>query len=158
MKRLWLILFVISSVCGQDKKDVLVLKGGSIYQGEYVNIENGEVLFTPEGAFGAQPVKIEKIKTLKLSDGRLLIRNGKPHYNRNEYRTMVGGGDGYLNPTISIRLNQSPYFKNLPTTQYLTIGHGLDERVTYNITYGMLESHLELQNDLVGFHFLLVLG
>ena len=43
MKRLWLILFVISSVCGQDKKDVLVLKGGSIYQGEYVNIEDGEV-------------------------------------------------------------------------------------------------------------------
>ena len=62
MIRLWLILFVISSVCGQDKKDVLVLKGGSIYQGEYVNIEDGEVFFTPEGAFGAQPVKIEKIK------------------------------------------------------------------------------------------------
>ena len=72
-----------------------------------------------------------------------------------KYRTMVGVGDGYLdflnlNPTISIRLNQSPYFKNLPTTQYLTIGHGLDDWETYNITYGMLESHLELQNDLAG--------
>ena len=60
---------------------------------------------------------------------------------------MVGGGDGYLNPTISIRLNQSPYFKNLPTTQYLTIGHGLDDDgdKSHNITYGMLESHLETQ-------------
>ena len=69
-----------------------------------------------------------------------------------KYRTMVSGGDGYLNPTISIRLNQSPYFKNLPTTQYLTIGHGLDYdgEKSHNITYGMLESHLELQNDLVG--------
>ena len=63
---------------------------------------------------------------------------------------MVGVGEYNLNPTISIRLNQSPYFKNLPTTQYLTIGHGLDDWETYNITYGMLESHLELQNDLAG--------
>ena len=65
---------------------------------------------------------------------------------------MVGVGEYNLNPTISIRLNQSPYFKNLPTTQYLTIGHGLDDdgEKSHNITYGMLESHLELQNDLAG--------
>ena len=59
---------------------------------------------------------------------------------------MVGVGEYNLNPTISIRLNQLPYFKNLPTTQYLTIGHGLDDWETYNITYGMLESHLEFSD------------
>ena len=77
IKRLWLILFVISSVCGQEKQDVLRLKDGSTYKGEYVTIDSGKVLFKPEGAYGAQPVKIKKIKTLELSDGRLLIRNGR---------------------------------------------------------------------------------
>ena len=77
MIRLWLILFVISSVCGQEKKDVLVLKGGSIYQGEYVKIEAGNVFFKPEGAFGAQPIEIYKVRKLELSDGLVLIRDGR---------------------------------------------------------------------------------
>ena len=33
---------------GQDKKDIIKLTDGSIYQGEYVKIEAGNVFFKPE--------------------------------------------------------------------------------------------------------------
>ena len=61
---------------GQDKKDIIELTDGSIYQGEYVKIEAGNVFFKPEGAFGAQPIEIYKVRKLELSDGLVLIRDG----------------------------------------------------------------------------------
>ena len=61
---------------GQDKKDIIELTDGSIYQGEYVKIEAGNVFFKPEGAFGTQPIEIYKVVKLELSDGLVLIRYG----------------------------------------------------------------------------------
>ena len=61
---------------GQDKKDIIELTDGSIYQGEYVKIEAGNVFFKPEGAFGAQPIEIYNVRKLELSDGLVLIRDG----------------------------------------------------------------------------------
>ena len=62
---------------GQDKKDIIELTDGSIYQGEYVKIEDGNVYFKPESAFGVQPIEIYKIRKLELSDGLVLIRDGR---------------------------------------------------------------------------------
>ena len=61
---------------GQDKKDIIELTDGSIYQGEYVKIEAGNVFFKPEGAFGAQPIEIYNVIKLELSNGLVLIRDG----------------------------------------------------------------------------------
>ena len=61
---------------GQDKKDIIELTDGSIYQGEYVKIEDGNVYFKPESAFGVQPIEIYKVRKLELSDGLVLIRYG----------------------------------------------------------------------------------
>ena len=61
---------------GQDKKDIIELTDGSIYQGEYVKIEAGNVFFKPEGAFGTQPIEIYNVRKLELSDGLVLIRDG----------------------------------------------------------------------------------
>jgi len=61
---------------GQDKKDIIKLTDGSIYQGEYVKIEAGNVFFKPEGAFGTQPIEIYNVRKLELSDGLVLIRDG----------------------------------------------------------------------------------
>ena len=89
MKRFLPILMLTSLLFGQDKKDIIELTDGSIYQGEYVKIEAGNVFFKPEGAYvGFQPVKINKIKTLELSDGRLLIRDGRKSISRNEYQAL----------------------------------------------------------------------
>ena len=78
MKHLWLILFALplfaqnalilkrelvvnSSVSKQEQQDVLKLKSGGNYKGEYVKIESTDVLFKPEGAYGSQQIKINEI-------------------------------------------------------------------------------------------------
>ena len=76
MKR-FLPLFILTGLFfGQDKKDIIELTDGSIYQGEYVKIEDGNVYFKPESAFGVQPIEIYKVRKLELSDGLVLIRYG----------------------------------------------------------------------------------
>ena len=76
MKRFLPLLILTGLLFGQDKKDIIELTDGSIYQGEYVKIEAGNVFFKPEGAFGTQPIEIYKVVKLELSDGLVLIRYG----------------------------------------------------------------------------------
>ena len=73
MKRFLPLLMFTGLLFGQD---VLILKSGESYKGEYVKIEAGNVFFKPEGAFGTQPIEIYKVVKLELSDGLVLIRYG----------------------------------------------------------------------------------
>ncbi len=88
-------LVVNSPVIGQEKQDVLKLKNGSTYNGEFVKIESGNVLFkikiSYEGAFGPQRVKINEIKMLKLSDGTEIIKSGKIKRKAKETITIQPG-------------------------------------------------------------------
>jgi len=88
-------LVVNSPVIGQEKQDVLKLKNGSTYNGEFVKIESGNVLFkikiSYEGAFGPQRVKINEIKMLKLSDGTEIIKSGRIKRKANETITIQPG-------------------------------------------------------------------
>ncbi len=88
-------LVVNSPVIGQEKQDVLKLKNGSTYNGEFVKIESGNVLFkikiSYEGAFGPQRFKINEIKMLKLSDGTEIIKNGKIKRKAKETITIQPG-------------------------------------------------------------------
>ena len=83
---------------GQDKKDIIELTDWSIYQGEYVKIEAGNVFFKPEGAFGAQPIEIYKVRKLELSDGLVLIRDGRKDLSKvDSYSPKSGSGFGLRN-------------------------------------------------------------
>ena len=84
-------LVVNSPVIGQEKQDVLKLKNGSTYNGEFVKIESGNVLFKPEGAFGSQRIKINEIKMLKLSDGTEIIKIGNIKRKAKETITIQPG-------------------------------------------------------------------
>ena len=76
MKR-FIPLFILTVLLfGQDKKDIIELTDGSIYQGEFVEVKNGNVYFTPEGYFGVQPIEINNVVKLELSNGLVLIRDG----------------------------------------------------------------------------------
>ena len=70
-------LILNSHVIGQEKQDVLKLTNGSTYNGEFIKIESGNVLFKPEGAIGPLRIKINEIKMLKLSNGTEIINWGK---------------------------------------------------------------------------------
>jgi len=84
-------LVVNSPVIGQEKQDVLKLTNGSTYNGEFVKIESGNVLFKPEGAFGPQRIKINEIKMLKLSDGTEIIKIGNIKRKAKETITIQPG-------------------------------------------------------------------
>jgi len=53
--------------------DILILKNGTTYFGEYSKIEEEIVYFKPQNAFAFQPISIKQIQTLKLKDGHFII-------------------------------------------------------------------------------------
>ena len=90
IKHLTLLLF-IGLALGQDnlKKeydfDKLVSKRGTIFLGEFSRIEKSVVYFKPTKALAFQGVPINQIQSLKLKDGKTIIKNG----NVNKIRTVV---------------------------------------------------------------------
>ena len=89
--RIFPILLFIGLAWGQDnlKKesdfDKLVSKGGTIFLGEFSRIEKSVVYFKPTKALAFQGVPINQIQSLKLKDGKTIIKNG----NVNKIRTVV---------------------------------------------------------------------
>ena len=81
-KHLTLLLF-IGLVWGQDNLkresdfDRMVSKGGTIYLGEYSRIEKNIVYFKTAKAMASQGVPLNKVHTLQLSDGTIIINNGE---------------------------------------------------------------------------------
>ena len=83
---------------GQDKKDIIELTDGSIYQGEFVEVKNGTVYITPEGYFGVQPIEINNVVKLELSNGLVLIRDGI------DYSDFPKSGSGFELTNLGIWL------------------------------------------------------
>jgi len=76
MRRYIVLLLITGIVWAQTDFDKLVLKDGTTYLGEYSKTEEEIVYFKHQEAFAFQPVNINKIKTLELSDGNTIIQNG----------------------------------------------------------------------------------
>ncbi len=80
-KHLKLLLF-IGLAWGQDNFkiepdfDKLVSKGGTIYLGEFSRIEKNTIYFKPTKASAFQGVPINQVQSLKLKDGKVIIKNG----------------------------------------------------------------------------------
>ena len=91
MTKHFTLLLFIGLAWGQDnlKKesdfDKLVSKGGTIFLGEFSRIEKSVVYFKPTKALAFQGVPINQIQSLKLKDGKTIIKNG----NVNKIRTVV---------------------------------------------------------------------
>ena len=51
------------------------MKDGTIYLGEYSKIEKNKVYFKPSEGFAFQGVSISQIKSLKLKDGKTIIKD-----------------------------------------------------------------------------------
>ena len=85
------LLLLIGLAWGQDnlKKesdfDKLVSKGGTIFLGEFSRIEKSVVYFKPTKASAFQGVPISRIQSLKLKNGKTIIKNGDV----NKIRTVV---------------------------------------------------------------------
>ena len=115
-KYLTLLLF-IGLAWGQDnlKKesdfDKLVSKSGTIYLGEYSRIENSVVYFKTTNAMASQGVPLNKVHTLQLSDGTIIINNGeinKIDLNNKQDRKLIFKEDKELKPGEMLLLFVTP--------------------------------------------------
>jgi len=57
--------------------DILILKSGTTYFGEYSKIEEEIVYFKPQDTFAFQQVPVKLIKNLQLKDGQIINVGGK---------------------------------------------------------------------------------
>ena len=80
-KHLTLLLF-IGLAWGQNTTEIesnfdkMVSKGGTIYLGEFSRIEKNTIYFKPTKASAFQGVPINQVQSLKLKDGKVIIKNG----------------------------------------------------------------------------------
>jgi len=80
-KHLALLLFIglawgQSNLKKESDFDRLVSKGGTIYLGEFSRIEKNTIYFKPTKASAFQGVPINQVQSLKLKDGKVIIKNG----------------------------------------------------------------------------------
>ena len=73
MRRYIVLLLITGILWAQTDFDILILKNGTTYFGEYSKIEEEIVYFKPQNAFAFQPISIKQIQTLELKDGRFII-------------------------------------------------------------------------------------
>ena len=80
--RIFLILLFIGLAWGQNTTEIesnfdrMVSKGGTIYLGEFSRIEKNTIYFKPTKASAFQGVPINQVQSLKLKDGKVIIKNG----------------------------------------------------------------------------------
>jgi len=77
MRRYIVLLLITGILWAQTDFDILILKSGTTYFGEYSKIEEEIVYFKPQNVFAFQPVPVKLIQTLKLKDGHFIIEDGK---------------------------------------------------------------------------------
>ena len=81
MRRYIVLLLITGILWAQTDFDILILKNGTTYFGEYSKIEEEIVYFKPQNAFAFQPISIKQIQTLKLKDGHFIIGAKYPEIN-----------------------------------------------------------------------------
>tara|TARA_B100000886_G_C20164688_1_gene383525 strand:+ start:68 stop:586 length:519 start_codon:yes stop_codon:yes gene_type:complete len=73
MKKYLLVILFVSFGFGQD---VLILKKGASYEGEFLGIKSGKVHFQPKNVSVFKPRRLNEIRGL-TQNGQTLIQNGK---------------------------------------------------------------------------------
>jgi len=76
MRRFIVLLIITGTVWAQTEFDKLISKAGTKYLGEYSKLEDRIVYFKPKNALEFQAIPLELIESLKLKDGKVIIKNG----------------------------------------------------------------------------------
>ena len=117
MTKVFPIFLFIGLAWGQDslKKesdfDKLVSKSGTIYLGEYSRIEKNVVYFKTAKAMASQGIPLNKVHSLQLNDGSIIINNGlinKIDLNNKQDRKLIFKEDKELKPGEMLLLLVTP--------------------------------------------------
>ena len=91
--------------------DKLVSKSGTIYLGEYSRIEKNVVNFKTAKAMASQGIPLNKVHSLQLNDGSIIINNGlinKIDLNNKQDRKLIFKEDKELKPGEMLLLLVTP--------------------------------------------------
>ena len=91
MRRYIVLLLITGILWAQTDFDILILKDGTTYFGEYSKIEEEIVYFKPQNAFAFQPISIKQVERLELKDGRVAVLDSKAF---EEYKKNTGCVNG----------------------------------------------------------------
>ena len=85
MRKYLLVILFLSIGFGQD---VLTLKKGAIYEGEFLGVKSGKVHFKPLNVSTFKPRRLKEIKEL-TQDGKVIIQDGKLMVENYEIQSTV---------------------------------------------------------------------
>ena len=77
LRRYIVLLLITGILWAQTDVDILIMKDGTTYYGEYSRSKVDKVFFKPQGAFAFQPVSVKQIERLELKDGQIIVLGGK---------------------------------------------------------------------------------
>jgi len=83
IRRLIILLLIVGCVFAQGTDNSLIdrmlLIDGTVYEGEYISMNEGNIIFKPSGYLAGQSVDKSKVEIVKLSDGTII-------YDRKTYK------------------------------------------------------------------------
>ena len=98
MKKLIFIL-IVGSLFGEtnptNSLDKMILIDGTVFEGEYISMNEGNIIFKPSGYLAGQSVDKSKVEIVKLSDGTI-IYDRKTYKNADEKAFKEGYIGGAL--------------------------------------------------------------
>ena len=99
MIRRLIILLLIVGAFAQDTDnslfDKMILIDGTVFEGEYISMNEGNIIFKPSGYLAGQSVDKSKVELVKLSDGTI-IYDRKTYKNADEKAFKEGYIGGAL--------------------------------------------------------------
>ena len=108
MRRYIVLLLITGILWAQTDFDILILKNGTTYFGEYSKIEEEVVYFKPQNAFAFQPISIKQVERLELKGGHAIILGGVTF---EEYKKNTGCVNGIFFSLGLIIYNSIDWFK-----------------------------------------------
>ena len=130
----------------KEQQDVLKLKSGGNYKGEYIKIESAYVLFKPEGGNATQRINVNEIQMLKLADGTEVIFGGRVKRKANETVT-IEPGDKIMVKYDKVSKSVTGLFHDFDNGQISVQRLDENQKVFYtNISANLVENIIILPN------------
>ena len=93
IRRLIILLLIVGCVFAQDTDnslfDKMLLIDGTVFEGEYISMNEGNIIFKPSGYLAGQSVDKNKVEIVKLSDGTIIY--DRKTYNNSDEKAFKEG-------------------------------------------------------------------
>ena len=139
MKKYLIVFLIIGIACGQEEKDMIILKNGNRYYGDYVgDLNEFVIIFKPIDSLEKQYINRNIISDLKLRDGTYAI-GGDYMFGGNTKSEVVKKNNLYISNNIRPQWNfhnpKDPFKAGILSLLLPSGGHIYNEEYSKAIFY-----------------------